>query len=598
MSITRYELTVCLRTDSPLHSGGIDEAVDRTHPSKDRETVPRRFARDGADHPVLTGRSVKGAVRAACKKYFDETKNSALRRLWGGLSAQGAWASALTFHTVDLHDAEVFPGGEGGSDQGGAGRLPTRMGIAIDRYWGAAGDTALFEHEYVPAGRPLTLTITAQAGSMPENRPGDPGAPFGGVSKCQPVTEDDVERLFSIILGVLKSERVSFGGRRNAGWGRVRPDMRPGSDKFWVLTRAPLGTRDDLLSWLGNGCGEDMSEQIAPIECDDPDRVRIEIGWDSPTGILVADPRLGQAESARNESDEDEAPEDNTRATKEGGKTAREAEPGGEQNGLRGEDDPDEFIPTRHLRSGPGENAPIVLPGSSVRGALRSRASRIARTILAARHKIDKDDWYNTNVHDQLAHDPDLVRRLFGSTEHRGALTVLDTLAAFNGPARLITHNAGDRWTGGVAGGTLYGEEVHDATWKNIVLELDLGALLENTDRREETQRPLPEDNNRRRAAWCLLGLVLAELAAGALPLGSRGTRGLGQVEVTSITVTGGRSIGIGDQLFSAPSKGAGESVAEQVLGHLRTVNEEITAGPGANGWSSYLMGDEEKNHD
>lgn len=196
MSITRYELTVHLETASPLHSGGIDEVVDRTRPSKKRATVPRRFARDGASHPVLTGRSVKGAVRAACKKYFDETKNSALRRLWGGLSAQGAWASALTFHTVDLHNAEVFPGGEGGSDQGGAGRLPTRMGIAIDRYWGAAGDTALFEHEYVPAGRPLTLTITAQAGSMPENRPDDPAAPFGGVSECQPVTEDDVERLF------------------------------------------------------------------------------------------------------------------------------------------------------------------------------------------------------------------------------------------------------------------------------------------------------------------------------------------------------------------------------------------------------------------
>ena len=579
MSITRYELTVCLRTDSPLHSGGIDEAVDRTRPSKDRETVPRRFARDGADHPVLTGRSVKGAVQAACKKYFDETRDS---HLWGGLSDRGAWASALTFHTVDLHDAEVFPGGEGGSDQGGAGRLPTRMGIAIDRYWGAAGDTALFEHEYVPAGRPLTLTITAQAGSMPENRPDDPAAPFGGASECQPVTEEDVERLFSIILGVLKSGRVSFGGRRNAGWGRVRPVMRPGSDKFWVLTGASLGTRDGLLNWLDNGCGKDMSARIKPIEFDEPDRVRINIDWDSPTGILVADPRLSRVESARNESDEDEAPENNTKATKEGGKTTREAEPGGERNDSRDEDDPDEFIPTRHLRSGPGENDPIVLPGSSVRGALRSRASRIARTILAAR-RGSVDDWPNIGVHDQLAHDPDLVQRLFGSTERRGALTVLDTLAASNGSTRLITHNAGDRWTGGVAGGTLYGEEVHDATWKNIVLELDLEVLF--------------KDDNRRRAAWCLLGLVLAELAAGTLPLGSRGTRGLGQVEVTSIKVEGGRSIGIGDQLFSAPSKGAGESVAEQILGHLRTVNEEITAGPGANGWSSYLMGDEEKNH-
>ncbi len=567
MSITRYELTVHLETASPLHSGGIDEVVDRTRPSKKRETVPRRFARDGASHPVLTGRSVKGAVQAACKKYFDETKNSALKRLWGGLSAQGAWASALTFHTVDLHNAEVFPGGEGGSDQGGAGRLPTRMGIAIDRYWGAAGDTALFEHEYVPAGRPLTLTITAQAGSMPENRPDDPAAPFGGVSECQPVTEDDVERLFSIILGVLKSGRVSFGGRRNAGWGRVRPMKQSDGERFWVLTRAPLGTRDDLLSWLGNGCGEGMSERIEPIEFGEPDRVRINIRWNSPTGILVADPRLSRVESSD------------------------------EQNDPRDEDDPDELVPTRHLRSGPGENAPIVLPGSSVRGALRSRASRIARTILAARH-ASVNDWSNINVHNQLAHDPDLVQRLFGSTERRGALTVLDTLASSNGSTRLITHNAGDRWTGGVAEGTLYGEEVHDAKWKNIVLELDLKALSKDDNRRGGTQRPRPEDDSLRRAAWCLLGLVLAELAAGTLPLGSRGTRGLGQVEVTSIKVEGGRSIGIGDQLFSAPSKGAGESVAEQVLGHLRTVNEEITAGPGANGWSSYLMGDEEKNHD
>ena len=565
MSITRYELTVHLETASPLHSGGIDEVVDRTRPSKKRETVPRRFARDGASHPVLTGRSVKGAVRAACKKYFDETKNSALRRLWGGLSAQGAWASALTFHTVDLHDAKDFPGR--GDGPGGASGLPTRMGIAIDRYWGAAGDTALFEHEYVPAGRPLTLTITAQAGSMPRNRPNDLGAPFGGVSECRPVTEDDVERLFSIILGVLKSGRVSFGGRRNAGWGRVRPDMRPGSDKFWDLTRAPLGTRDDLLNWLDNGCGEDMSERIEPIEFGEPDRVRINIRWNSPTGILVADPRLSRVESSD------------------------------EQNDPRDEDDPDELVPTRHLRSGPGENAPIVLPGSSVRGALRSRASRIARTILAARH-ASINDWSNINVHNQLAHDPDLVQRLFGSTERRGALTVLDTLASSNGSTRLITHNAGDRWTGGVAEGTLYGEEVHDAEWKNIVLELDLKALSNDDNRRGGTQRSRPEDDNLRRAAWCLLGLVLAELAAGMLPLGSRGTRGLGQVEVTSIKVEGGRSIGIGDQLFSAPSKGAGESVAEQILGHLRTVNEEITAGPGANGWSSYLMGDEEKNHD
>ena len=77
--------------------------------------------------------------------------------------------------------------------------------------------------------------------------------------------------------------------------------MRPGSDKFWVLTGASLGTRDGLLNWLDNGCGKDMSARIKPIEFSEPDRVRIEIGWNSPTGILVADPRLSRVESARNE---------------------------------------------------------------------------------------------------------------------------------------------------------------------------------------------------------------------------------------------------------------------------------------------------------
>ena len=105
---------------------------------------------------------------------------------------------------------------------------------------------------------------------------------------------------------------------------------------------------------------------------------------------------------------------------------------------------------------------------------------------------------------------------LFGSTKQHGALTVLDTLAV-PGSSRLIPHNAGDRWTGGVAGGALYGEEVHDAQWGDLTLELNPGSFSPRAD------------VNRRRAAWCLLGLVLAELAAGALPLGSRGTRRLGQ---------------------------------------------------------------------
>ena len=569
MSVIRYELTIRLKTASPLHSGGIDEVVNRLEEGKDRQTVVRRFARDGRDRPILTGRSVKGALRAACRRYLSGQPDgdiaavlnpAALRRLWGDEGKKSASAplraACLTVHTVELCPAGAD--GAVGTD-GAAGELPSRMGNAIDRYWGSVADGALFEHEYLPAGRPLELVITAQAGL-----PDGVDVPAGAV---EPATPEQVETLFGLFLGLFRSERIAFGGRQGAGWGRVRPDARPGAS-FWALTRAPLGSCDDLVSWLSGG--QDMAGTIVPVDCGGPDRMRITVKWNSPTGILVADPRRREAELERKRQEK----EKRERAAQEAGRS-------GEPDDVR-----DDYVPARQMRTDTAQGERLVLPGSSVRGALRSRASRIARTILAARH-APVEDWSDTDVHAQLAGDPVLVRDLFGSTEQHGALTVLDTLAV-PGSSRLIPHNAGDRWTGGVAGGALYGEEVHDAQWGDLTLELNPGSFSPRAD------------VNRRRAAWCLLGLVLAELAAGALPLGSRGTRGLGQVEVTGIRVEGGPSLGVEDWALAAPSQdgGAGAGLAGQILDRLRSVNEDIVASPGAGddwtGWSSYLCDPEE----
>ena len=568
MSVTRYELTIRVRTASPLHSGGIDEVVNRTEEGRDRQTVVRRFARDGRDRPILTGRSVKGALRAACRRYLSGQPDAgvatvlnpaALRRLWGDEGKKSASAplraACLTVHTVPLIP-EADDAGKGGADDA----LPSRMGNAIDRYWGSVADGALFEHEYLPAGRPLELVITAQAGL-----PDGVAVPAGAV---EPATPEQVETLFELFLGLFRSERIAFGGRQGAGWGRVRPDARPGAD-FWTLTRAPLGSCDDLVNWLSGG--QDMAGTITPVDCGGPDRMRITVEWNSPTGILVADPRISEAELKRKRQ-EKEARE---RAAQEAGRS-------GGQGDVR-----DDYVPAVQMRTDTAQGERLVLPGSSVRGALRSRASRIARTILAARH-APVEDWSDTDVHDQLAGDPVLVRDLFGSTEQHGALTVLDTLAVPQYEPRRVPHNAGDRWTGGVAGGALYGEEVHDAQWGELTLELNPGSFSPRAD------------VNRRRAAWCLLGLVLAELAAGALPLGSRGTRGLGQVEVTGIRVEGGPSLGVEDWALAAPTQdgGAGAGLAEQILDRLRSVNEGIAASPGAGddwtGWSSYLCDPEE----
>ena len=566
MSVTRYELTVHLVTDAPLHSGGIDEVVDRRRDPEDRTTVARRFARDGHGRPVLTGRSVKGALRAACQRFLEERGEDErdLQQLWGDDGTRGAGsaaplrASAITVHTVEL-PTEGYEGNEEHKIM-----LPTRMGNAIDRYWGSAGDTALFEHEYLPRGKELALTITAEAGL-----PDDVEVPQGDVAPPGP---EQVEKLFALIIGLIKDGRVAFGGRQNAGWGRV---ALSDSEKAWTLTKAEPGSRAGLEEWLSGAGGR--SVDVAPVDCGGSGRMRIEITWDSPTGILVAEP---QDDGSQEEADAG----------------AADGSPGEAEDA-----DSEETKPARPLRAGPEETDPIVLPGSSVRGALRTRATRIARTILLARKDPSTGaDWSGAGVHEQLAQDPSLVRDLFGSTTHRGALTVLDTLAAEDGPSRKITHNAGDRWTGGVADGLLYSEEVYDSTWNSIVLELDLDRLLTNA--RAGLEEPGGQEDSqgedRSRAAFCLLGLVLAELAAGTLPLGSRGTRGMGQVDVKAMAVTGGKGLGIESWSLQAED-GAGESLPRRILKGLRDVNSGIErnprAGAGWEGWSSYLVGSSER---
>ncbi|WP_278698435.1 RAMP superfamily CRISPR-associated protein [Actinomyces oris] len=570
MSVTRYELTVHLVTDAPLHSGGIDEVVDRRRDPEDRTTVARRFARDGHGRPVLTGRSVKGALRAACQRFLEDHGNAVrltkrdLQQLWGDDGTRGAGsaaplrASAITVHTVEL-PTEGYEGNEEHKIM-----LPTRMGNAIDRYWGSAGDTALFKHEYLPRGKELALTISAEAGL-----PDDVEVPQGDVAPPGP---EQVEKLFALIIGLIKDGRVAFGGRQNAGWGRV---ALSDSEKAWRLTKAEPGSRAGLEEWLSGAGGR--SVDVAPVDCGGSGRMRIEITWDSPTGILVAEPQDDGSGEGADAGAADGSP--------------------GEAEGA----DSEEAKPARPLRAGPEETDPIVLPGSSVRGALRTRATRIARTILLAKKDPSTvADWSDAGVHEQLAQDPSLVRDLFGSTTHRGALTVLDTLAAEGGPSRKVTHNAGDRWTGGVADGLLYSEEVYDSTWNSIVLELDLDRLLTNA--RAGLEEPGGQEDSRgedrSRAAFCLLGLVLAELAAGTLPLGSRGTRGMGQVEVKAMAVTGGKGLGVENWSLKAED-GTGESLPRRILKGLRDVNSGIErnprAGAGWEGWSSYLVGSSER---
>lgn len=608
MTFTRYELTIPVELTSELHIGGVDEVPDR-----DGEGTIIRFNRNGLKEPTIPGRSIRGVVRAACdvaRQALQEAGDPATQdggafskdnwiSLWGddtdytGKSANDRGLrsneslpirkSALTFPAVS------FP-----SDQ----KMTTRHGVGIDRTTGAASDGALYEHEFLPRGSRFDIRITAEGrDDETMGREESKGIP-------NPASSASVKKLLEFIVDVLKSDTVSLGGRTGSGQGKIRviePTLRriSGTTDAGTLT-GPADILDTLI-------GQDEEGTPIPLELggwslEEP--ARITIHWWSPTGVFVAEDRkLTQQRQAK----------------------------------ARAEGNPDAPEITEPLRdpSAAWEEARLLIPGTSIRGTLRSRAARIARTVLAARG--DLEPLASHDIHEQIAHEPNLVRYMFGCTDYRGAVTVHDCRSVERGTRVEVTHNAIDRWTGGVVDGGLFTEAVYLGTeWEPITIDIDLRRLLKNI----ETEKGL-EDNHKAtdtgevkkaqqknhkttdsdeakngsgngkqskatdadyaHAAFVLLGLALAEFSAGTLPFGSRSTRGLGQVVVSSFDIRGSAHEGVkiptkerfGDRALEHPGTAASppphdrcdaqRRLAGGVLNYLR---EDIV---GAKNWSEYL---------
>lgn len=601
MTFTRYELTIPVELTSELHIGGVDAV-----PNRDGEGTVIRFSRNGLDEPTIPGRSIRGAVRAACdiaRQTMEDAGHPTTQD--GGVFSKASWVSlwgddtdytgkslldrrlrsddslpirqsALTFHAVSFPKHRDSDSGES--------PLPRRHGVGIDRTTGAASDGALYEHEFLPRGTKFDIRITAE-GRDDETMGRDQSEGIPG-----PASSESVKKLLEVIVDVLTSGAVCLGGRTGSGQGTIQviePKLRrTGKTTDASALTAPADVLDALI-------GEDEEGTSIPLELggwslEEP--ARITIDWWSPTGIFVA---------------EDE------KLTKQRKEEARKKDP--TANGV-----------TEPLRdpSVPWDEAQLLIPGTSIRGTLRSRASRIARTVLAARDELSK--FASHDLHEQIAAEPNLVRYMFGSTEYRGAITVHDCLSTERGKRIEVTHNAIDRWTGGVIDGGLFTEAVYLGTeWEPITIDIDLRQLLNNIeaekgpeDKRKATdadkaekkteakrepadadeaedgsdksKQPKPTHVDYAHSAYVLLGLALAELSAGTLPLGSRSTRGLGQVVVTAIEVEGADRKGVdlpswnftGCEALQQPATGAGvmtdalykgqRELAGKILQHLK----------------------------
>ena len=314
-----------------------------------------------------------------------------------------------------------------------------------------------------------------------------------------------------------------------------------------------------IRQWAELGPGDDQGSSV-------PSHFRpttVRIGWNSPTGVFVHDPQ---------------------------------ADDGNTQYPLRAK---------TADNNGENSTAPLLLPGTSIRGALRSRCSRIARTVLYANNPPSQVESFTQadgdgnqvpiDIHEQLAKEPRLVRYMFGTTEYRGAVRVQDCTTKDTGPSVTVTHNAIDRWTGGVVEGLLFEEVTYPhATWNDIVIEVDTARLLQNVKTESGIGGlSLDECLPFARASWCLLCIALAELSAGTLPLGGRTTRGHGQVEVSGISVSDadGRVVNTpaGPILWKCTdsSEDDARGGATALLAYLRNKTEEQ---PSYEDWAERLL--------
>ena len=314
-----------------------------------------------------------------------------------------------------------------------------------------------------------------------------------------------------------------------------------------------------IRKWVGSESDGDQESSAAQ-------RIRptqVRINWNSPTGVFVHDPQ---------------------------------SDDGNTQHPLR--------VKTAG-KSTADSTAPLLIPGTSIRGALRARCSRIARTVLYAKSgppeeksfvaADEKGNHRPIDIHEQLARDPNLVRYMFGTTEYRGAIRIKDCITTELGSYLKVTHNAIDRWTGGVVEGLLFNEVIYPhATWNDIVIEVDTARLLQNVKTESGIGGlSLDECLPFARASWCLLCIALAELSASTLSLGGRTTRGHGQVEVTSISVFGadGRVVNTPAEPILWKRNGSSEDDARggatALLAYLRNKTEEQ---PSYEGWADHLQ--------
>ncbi len=285
------------------------------------------------------------------------------------------------------------------------------------------------------------------------------GSKFGLSFELGPCDDADIEAVLKLLNALDGSHDVTLGGGGSHGFGRFR--IAAASIKVKVRARAEVvswlaesGTYE--LRWTEHNC---KLPAPADIGMHRNHRCRIELRFDS--AFAVNDPGLV------GRSGDGHAPD------------------------------------IEFSRDGNGNPC---IPGRSLRGMLRHRATRIVATILHGKHQLAPND--------ARVRAAKLIEDVFGSTGAQSLLRVGEATAPSIPQLPTIerTFNAVDRFTGGVADTKLYTAKLAQAT--TLSFDISLSPRVANVGLQEW---------------WLGLGLLmLRDAIEGDLAIGWGKAKGMG----------------------------------------------------------------------
>lgn len=375
--------------------------------------------------------------------------------------------------------------------------------VRIDRDSGTAAKGGKYDRQVLPAGTMFEFEMVL---AVP------PDATQQGLS-------GELKNLLGTLISDLADGRMRLGGSTTSGLGQVELQGQ-------TVVEMDLSSRDGMLSTLFKTTTESeagrppeldwlRSSQAGAAKAASPHELRLT--WEALTPVFVHGPDVAPAINHL------------PLMTRVEGQQQSEAE-----------EAPELLAP--------------VLPGSSIKGVLRSRAERIMSTVLGCETAPAAPEaaylpiyWlFGAGRQDQLVDGQHLgrgalifedcvataphvstekweelvqVKQRGDTDEHEPSWTVLQNSALADW--HVMTHVAIDRWTGAAADGLLFADlEPRGVDWQEIGISIRGGLPAGQTERHVL-------------AGWALLALVLGEFAQGTLAFGHGTTRGLGQTKLT-----------------------------------------------------------------